>query len=34
MKKNIKFLKILTIVKPNDQAEGEGAQVCRYIGSF
>jgi len=32
MQKTIKTLKILTVVKPKDQAEGEGARVCRYIG--
>ena len=26
-------LKILSIVKPKDQPEGEGAKVCRYIGT-
>ena len=34
MQKTIKTsLKILNIAKPRDQAEGEGARVCRYIGT-
>ena len=34
MQKTSTSLKILTVVKPNDQPEGEGARVCRFIGFF